>query len=106
MIRQKLGLSLEPLTSRQMAERYNVNSANGFIISGVEKDSPASTAGLQSGMLVTAVDGEQPPADVKDLAKLVYAKRPGEPVKLDVAVWQQSGNWNVLRRGTVELTPR
>ncbi len=106
MIREKLGLSLKPLTSQQMAERYNPNSAGGFVITGVEKDSPASAAGLQSGMLVTAVDGEQPPASVAELSKLVYAKKPGEPVKLDIAAWQQNGNWNVLRQATVELTPR
>ena len=106
MIRQKLGLNLQSLTSRQMAERYNVSSAGGFVIAGVEDGSPASKAGLQSGMLVTAVDGQTPPAKVEGLAKLLYSKKSNEPIEFDIAAWQQTGNWNVLRQASVTLTPR
>ena len=93
MIRRKLGLNLERV-------------AEGLAISEVETNSPAGTAGLQAGMLVKQVDDQSPPADVTALARLIYAKKKGELVRLDVAAWQRSGTFNVLRQGRVELSPR
>ena len=78
----------------------------GFTISAVETNSPAATAGLLSGMLVKQVDDQSPPPDMTALAKLVCAKRKGEAVRLDVAAWQRNGTFNVLRQGSVELSPR
>jgi S1-C subfamily serine protease len=105
MIRDKLGLSLEEL-SPQSAARYGVDTSDGFIITGVQTNGPAGAAGLQNGMLVRAVDGQTPPADVTGFAKLLYAKKKGEPVRLDIALAERVGNFNVLRPGTVELVPR
>ena len=45
-------------------------------------------------------------SDLTTLAKLLYGKTKGEPVRLDVAALQPVGNFNVLRQGNVELTPR
>jgi S1-C subfamily serine protease len=104
MIREKLGLNLEELTP-QMAARYGVNAADAFFIAGVQADSPAAAAGLQRGILVTALDGHLP-ADVCAAAKRLYAKKKGDPVQLELAVPQRMGNFNVLRQGTVELAVR
>ena len=93
MIRRKLGLNLE-------------RAPEGFKITEVQANSPAGTAGLQSGMLVKQVDEQSPPADLVALAKLIYAKKQGEPVRLEVAAWQRNGTFNVLRQGSVELSPR
>jgi S1-C subfamily serine protease len=104
MIRDKLGLSLEGLTPPQ-ATRYGVGAADGFFVAGVEEDSPAAAAGLQRGMLVTAIDG-QLPADLCAAAKLLYPKKKGERVQLELAVPQRMGNFNLLRQGAVELPVR
>ncbi len=104
MIRHKLGLNLEPLTG-ESAARYGVGSSDGFLVTGVEKDSPAGVAGLQSGMLLTAIDG-QTPSDLTALAKLVYAKKKDEGAHLDLAVLQRAGNFHILRQAAVDLTPR
>jgi len=93
MIRNKLGLSLEKTTG-------------GFVITDVEEGSPASQAGLQPRMVVRAIDQEAPPDDITGVAKLLYAKKKNEPVRLDLAVMERVGNFNVLRRGAVELVPR
>jgi len=107
MVRNKLGLSLE-------------RGAKGFIITEVQSNSPASAAGLQNGMLVKqiklvkpgnetapAVDADEPPpADVTALAKLIHRSKKDELVRLDVAAWQQNGAFNILREGSVELSPR
>lgn len=93
LIRRKLGLNLERVPE-------------GFSISAVETNSPAAAAGLLGGMLVKQVDDQPPPPDMTALAKLIGAKRKGETVRLDVAAWQRNGTFNVLRQGSVELSPR
>lgn len=93
LIWRKLGLDL-------------VRVPEGFTISTVETNSPAGAAGLQNGMLVKQVDDQPPPADLTMLARLIYAKKKGESVRLDVAAWQRTGTFNVLRQGSVELLPR
>jgi S1-C subfamily serine protease len=104
MIRDKLGLDLEELTP-QLAARFGVGASDAYLITGVQGDSPAAGAGLQGGILVTAIDG-QLPTDIFAAAKLLYAKKKGDRVQLAIAVQQRVGNFNVLRQGAVELAPR
>jgi S1-C subfamily serine protease len=104
MIRDKLGLDLEELTP-QLAARYGVGAADAFLVAGVQGDGPAAGAGLQRGILVTAIDG-QLPAGLSAAAKLLYAKKKGDRVQLEIAVQQRMGNFNVLRQGAVELGVR
>ena len=68
-------------------------------------DGPAAAAGLERGILVTAIDG-QTPADLTAAAKLLYSKKKGDRVLLDIAVRQRVGNYFVLRQGSVELASR
>src|SRR6185312_11339012 len=91
MVRDKLGLSLK-------------KTSDGFVITDVESGSPASQAGLQPQMIIRAIDQQAPPDDITGLARLLYAKKKNETVRLDIAVVEQVGNFNVLRRGVVELT--
>jgi serine protease Do len=93
MIRDKLGLALE-------------KSPNGFVITDVQPDSPADAAGLQPRMIVQTIDMQAPPDDVTGIAKLIYAKKKGEPVSLNLVVLEQNGAFTMVRRGRVELVPR
>jgi S1-C subfamily serine protease len=104
MIRDKLGLNLEELTP-QLAGRYGLGPSDAFLIAGVEEGSPAAAAGLQRSILVTALDG-QLPADLCAAAKLLYARKKGDRVQLEIAVPQRMGNVGVLRQGAVELVTR
>ena len=104
MIRDKLGLNLEELTPQQ-ASRYGVGTSDGFLIAGVEEDSPAAAAGLQRGILVTAIDG-QLPVDLCAAAKLLYPKKKGDRVQLGIPVLQRMGNFNIRSQGVVELAVR
>jgi S1-C subfamily serine protease len=79
---------------------------DGFVIVAVQPGSPAAGAGLKKGMLVRAVDGQSPPADVTGMAKLIYGKKKGEPVRLDIVMLERGPNFNVLHQGVVELVPR
>ena len=93
MVRQKLGVVAD-------------KNQNGFIITKVDADSPASRAGLAAQTLIWAVDRQSPPEDLAGLAKLLYAKRAGETVLLHVLTIEQSGGFNVLRRNVAELPVR
>jgi S1-C subfamily serine protease len=104
MIRDRLGLNLEELTP-QMAAHYGVGATDAFLVTGVEENSQAAAAGLQRPMLVTGIDGRQP-ADLCAAAKLLYPKKKGDRVQLDLALPQRMGNFNVLRQGSVELALR
>jgi len=104
MISDKLGLKLEEVTP-ELSARYGVRASEGYIITGVLSDGPAAAAGLERGILVTAIDG-QTPADLTAAAKLLYAKKKGDRVLLDIAVRQRMGNYYVLRTGSVELAVR
>jgi S1-C subfamily serine protease len=104
MIRDRLGLNLEELTP-QVAARYGVGAGDGFLVTGVEENSQAATAGLQRGMLVIGIDGRLP-ADLSAAAKLLYPKKKGDRVQLDLAMPQRMGAFNVLRQGSVELSAR
>jgi S1-C subfamily serine protease len=104
LIREKLGLTLEDLTP-QLATRYGLGAADGFVITGVLSGGPAAAARLERGILVAAIDGQSPP-DLTAVAKLLYAKKTGDRVLLDVWVRERMGNFIGLRRGTVELATR
>lgn len=93
LIQDKLGLTLQ-------------KSARGFVITGVESNSPAAAAGLQPQMIVRAIDLQAPPQDVTALAKMLYAKKKGDPVLLDLSLVQQVGNFNVLRSARIQLAAR
>ena len=104
LIRDKLGLDLEELTP-QLAARYGVAASDGFLITGVEEDSPAAAAGLQRGILVNAIDG-QLPADLCAAAKLLYPKKKGDRIQLGIPVLQRMGSFNIRSQGVVELAVR
>src|SRR6266404_4692255 len=104
LIREKLGVSLEELTPR-MAARYGVRAGEGFVITGIQGDSSASAAKLERGILVRAIDG-QTPADLTGVAKLLFPKKKGERVQLEIAVQERLGAFNVLRDATVEIAVR
>jgi S1-C subfamily serine protease len=93
LVRNKMGMALQ-------------KGPNGFVITEVQPNSPAATAGLQPRMIVQAIDHQAPPGDITGLAKWLYAKKKGDTVMLDLAVVEQDGNFTVLRRGRAELTLR
>jgi S1-C subfamily serine protease len=104
LIRDKLGLSFEELTP-QLAARLGVAASDGFLITGVEEDSPAAAAGLRRDILVNAIDG-QLPADLCAVAKLLYPKKKGDRIQLGIPVLQRMGSFNIRSQGVVELAVR
>jgi S1-C subfamily serine protease len=104
LIRDRLGLALEELTPA-MERRFNMNASEAFYVSGVQENSPAGEAGLRAGMFITAIDGQMP-KDLTTAAKVLYARRQGDRLRLDIAMVQRSGNFALLRPSAVDVTLR
>ncbi len=102
LVKQKLGLSVQEL-NRDLAEQLGLESTDGLLIAGVDRGGPAAVAGLQRGYLIIGVDG-QAPGDLVEAAKVLYAKRKGEKVALDVLAQRRRGMLVLWEHAEVELT--
>lgn len=93
-----LGISTIPVGSPYAVEK-GVNEIDGVYVESIEEDSGAFEAGLQSGDVITQVDNIKI-RKFADLTGYIYAKRPGDLVKVTV---QRAGDY---REFNVELKER
>ena len=96
LIRDKTGATLEELTPK-VAKALGYNSTNGLVVSQVDDDSPADKAGLTTGVVVVAVDGQEV-NDIVRAARLLHHKESGGRLMLDIVQVRRSGPF--LRRAT------
>jgi S1-C subfamily serine protease len=82
------GYGLNPIASTP-------NGTPGVVIAAVDPGSAAATAGLVSGDVITAIDG-QATATTSALSKVIEAKKPGQVVSLKLAT--QAGTQTVKVR--------
>ncbi|MDH3474740.1 MAG: DegQ family serine endoprotease [Rhodospirillales bacterium] len=78
--RGRLGISIQDLTP-DIAEALGLDTARGVVVSQVEPDSAADTAGLEPGDVIVKLDGE-PLRDASDLRNRVGLARVGTTVEL------------------------
>ena len=88
-----LGIAYGPLTP-SLAVRLGVNTDNGFVVGQVAPGSPAASAGLQPGDVITAVDG-QPLDSESALAENLNQHKPGDSITLTVIRGGQQQNIQV-----------
>jgi len=77
-----LGVQIQPV-SQDIADSLGLKDAKGALVDKTEKDSPAASAGLKDGDVITAVNGE-PVADSHELAKKIAALGPKKDAELTV----------------------
>lgn len=77
-----LGLQIQPVTAG-IAESLGMKKAEGAMVDQPQADSPAANAGVESGDVVTAVNGT-PVKDARALARMIGAMAPNSSVKLDI----------------------
>lgn len=77
-----LGIEYAPITP-QIAQRFGLETAAGILVVGVVPGSPAATAGLVPGDVITSFDG-RPVREVSDLLVALRRAQPGQPVTLTV----------------------
>ena len=94
-IRPWLGISIRSLEDMpELTERYP-DLPPGILVLGIEPNTPAAFSELQRNDIITRVDG-QPVKTARELQKLIFDKKIGQEVVLDV--WRN--------RRTVQVTLR
>jgi serine protease Do len=77
-----LGVQVQPVT-KGIADSLGMKNAEGAMVDEPQNGSPAAKAGVQSGDVVTALNGT-PVKDSRDLSRKVAALAPGSSVELDI----------------------
>jgi serine protease Do len=75
-----IGVQIQPVTA-EIAESLGLKKAEGALVAEPQADSPAVAAGILSGDVITAVNG-QPVRDARELARRIGSMAPGTSVKL------------------------
>jgi serine protease Do len=77
-----IGVQIQPVTA-DIAEGLGMKKAAGALVSEPQPNSPAAKAGIESGDVITSVDGNAV-ADARELARRIGTMAPGASVKLGV----------------------
>ena len=77
-----LGVEIQPVT-QDIADSLGLKNASGALVAEAQKNSPAAAAGVKSGDVITAVDGETV-ADPHELARRIAALGPKKTAKLSI----------------------
>jgi serine protease Do len=77
-----IGVQIQPVTS-DIADSLGLKNAEGALVAEPQANGPAAKAGIQSGDIITAVNG-QSIKDARELARTVGSLAPGSAVKLNV----------------------
>ncbi|SEP76396.1 serine protease Do [Devosia sp. YR412] len=93
-----LGVGIQDV-SRDIADGVGLADAKGAIISNIAEDGPAGPAGIKSGDIVTAVDGDKID-DALDLSRTIAGKSPDSTVEL--TIWRDGAETKVsVKLGTL-----
>lgn len=77
-----IGVQIQPVTA-DIADSLGLKKAEGALVAEPQANGPAAKAGIQSGDVITAVNGE-PVKDARELARTIGALAPGNAVKINV----------------------
>jgi serine protease Do len=82
-----IGVQIQPVTS-DIADSLGLKKAEGALVAEPQPNGPAAKAGIQSGDVITAVNGDHV-RDARELARTIGSFAPGTSIKL-----------NILHKGT------
>src|SRR6202049_408323 len=77
-----IGVQIQPVTA-DIADSLGLKKAEGALVAEPQKDGPAAKAGIESGDVITAVNG-QSVKDARELARIIGSFAPGSTAKLDL----------------------
>jgi serine protease Do len=77
-----IGVQIQPVTP-EIADSLGLKKAEGALVAEPQANGPAAKAGIESGDVITAVNGESV-KDARELARTIGALAPGSAVKLNV----------------------
>src|SRR5450432_1801510 len=77
-----IGVQIQPVTT-DIADSLGLKKAEGALVAEPQASGPAAKAGIESGDVITAVNGETV-KDARELARTIGGLAPGAAVKLNV----------------------
>ena len=77
-----IGVQIQNVT-QDLADNLGLKNASGALVAEAQKNSPAAAAGVKSGDVITAVDGDAV-ADPHELARRIAALGPKKTAKLSI----------------------
>jgi serine protease Do len=77
-----IGVQIQPVTP-EIADSLGLKKAEGALVAEPQANGPAAKAGIESGDVITAVNGEAV-KDARELARTIGGIPPGSAVKLNV----------------------
>jgi serine protease Do len=77
-----IGVQIQPVTP-DIADSLGLKKAEGALVAEPQANGPAAKAGIESGDVITAVNGETV-KDARELARTIGSLPPGNAVKLNV----------------------
>ncbi|MEH2483936.1 serine protease Do [Nitrobacteraceae bacterium AZCC 2146] len=77
-----IGVQIQPVT-QDIADSLGLKKAEGALVAEPQPDGPAAKAGIESGDVITAVNGT-PVKDARELARTIGGFAPGNSVKINV----------------------
>jgi serine protease Do len=93
-----LGVKIEPVT-QDVADSLGLSQAAGALVNEPQSGSPGERAGIKTGDVITAVNGETVKGP-KELARMIGSMDPGKTV--DISVWRDGKSMNIkLTLGTL-----
>ncbi|MFZ1812889.1 MAG: Do family serine endopeptidase [Rhizobiaceae bacterium] len=91
VVRGWLGVQIQPVT-RDIAQSLGMDSAGGAIVTSPQDGSPAAKAGIRSGDVITAVDGDAIKGP-RELARKIGGYHPEQ--KVSVTLWRNGESRDV-----------
>src|SRR6185312_6227098 len=88
-----IGVQIQPVTA-DIADSLGLKKAEGALVAEPQANGPAAKAGIESGDVITAVNGETV-KDARELARTIGGLAPGNAVKLNVVHKGQDKTVNI-----------
>ena len=85
--RGRIGVVIQEMT-KELAESFGLNKAQGALVASVEKGGPADKGGLEAGDVILRFN-DKPVIQSSDLPRVVGASKPGS--KASLQVWRGGG---------------
>ncbi|WP_223163438.1 DegQ family serine endoprotease [Methylococcus geothermalis] len=80
--RGQIGISIQDLTP-DLAQAFGLSQSQGAVVTGIQKDSPAASAGLEAGDIVLSIN-DRPVRNSADVRNTIGLLPIGEEVRLEV----------------------
>lgn len=89
--RGRVGVAIQNI-SKELAESFSLAGTKGALITSVEKQGPAETAGLQQGDVITTINGKAVD-NAAEVSRTIGDLKPGE--KTTLGIWRNGASQQV-----------